>query len=78
MAFTKGHKRLGGRKKGAVDKTTALVRDVIEQAAAALGGVDRLVAWAGLGVTLVASIPMTFLRPTGGQTRHLPIAIRMS
>jgi hypothetical protein len=35
-----------GRKKGSVNKTTALVKDAIAQAADKLGGVDRLVKWA--------------------------------
>jgi hypothetical protein len=46
--FKKGDRKPpnSGRKPGVVNKSTALVRDVIEQAAAALGGVERLVAWA--------------------------------
>ena len=35
-----------GRPKGSVNKTTAAAKAVINEAAARLGGVDRLVAWA--------------------------------
>lgn len=35
-----------GRKKGQLNKTTAMAKDAIAQAAAKLGGVTRLVAWA--------------------------------
>jgi len=36
----------GGRPKGSVNKTTAAAKAMIEQAAADLGGTERLVAWA--------------------------------
>lgn len=39
-------RRGAGRPKGSVNKTTAAAKAVIEQAAAELGGTDRLVAWA--------------------------------
>lgn len=35
-----------GRPKGAVNKTTAVAKDMIAHAAEKLGGVDRMVAWA--------------------------------
>ena len=35
-----------GRPKGSVNKTTAAAKSVIEEAAAGLGGADRLLAWA--------------------------------
>jgi hypothetical protein len=35
-----------GRPKGSLNKTTAAAKDVISQAAAELGGKDRLIAWA--------------------------------
>lgn len=38
--------RRGGRKKGVPNKTTQAAKDAIAQAAADLGGKDRLVAWA--------------------------------
>ena len=41
----KGQKT-GGRKKGARNRTTQIAKDAIAQAAADLGGADRLVAWA--------------------------------
>lgn len=43
MAFRKGQ---GGRPKGASNKTTVAVKEVIATAADRLGGVTRLVAWA--------------------------------
>jgi len=36
----------GGRPKGSVNKTTATAKAMIEGAADALGGLDRMVAWA--------------------------------
>ncbi len=39
--------KTGGRKKGTPNKLTAATRDVIAEAAERLGGVDRLVEWAG-------------------------------
>lgn len=39
-------RRGGGRPKGAVNKTTAAAKAVIEETTAALGGSDRLLAWA--------------------------------
>ena len=40
-------KRKGaGRPKGSVNKTTAAAKSVIEEAAAGLGGAERLLAWA--------------------------------
>lgn len=35
-----------GRPKGSVNKLTTMAKDAIAQAAAGLGGVDRLIAWA--------------------------------
>ncbi len=35
-----------GRPKGGMNKTTAIAKDAIAKAAEALGGADRLVAWA--------------------------------
>lgn len=43
---TENLRRGGGRPKGSVNKTTAAAKAVIEQAAAELGGADRLLAWA--------------------------------
>jgi hypothetical protein len=39
-------KKTGGRKRGTPNKTTRLARDAIEQAAAGLGGAERLAEWA--------------------------------
>ena len=39
-------RKTGGRKKGTPNKATAAAKSVIEEAADALGGVDRLVDWA--------------------------------
>jgi hypothetical protein len=39
-------KKTGGRKQGTPNKTTRLARDAIEQAAAGLGGAERLAEWA--------------------------------
>jgi len=36
----------GGRPKGSVNKTTATAKAMIEGAATALGGMERMVAWA--------------------------------
>jgi hypothetical protein len=44
VAFKKGE---GGRPKGAANKTTVAAKDAIAKAAEGLGGVDRLIAWAG-------------------------------
>jgi hypothetical protein len=41
----RGRKKTGGRKKGTVNKTTQLAKDAIAQAAASLGGTERLVKW---------------------------------
>ena len=38
--------KTGGRQKGTPNRLTQTVKDAIAQAAAELGGVDRLVAWA--------------------------------
>ncbi len=38
--------KTGGRKKGSINKVTALAKDAIAMAADQLGGVDRLVEWA--------------------------------
>jgi hypothetical protein len=39
-------KNRGGRPKGSVNKTTAAAKAMIEEAAAGLGGADRMLAWA--------------------------------
>jgi hypothetical protein len=39
-------KKTGGRRKGTRNKSTRLVREAIEGAAAGLGGVARLIKWA--------------------------------
>ena len=41
-----GRVKTGGRKKGTPNKTTQTAKDAIALAAEALGGADRLVAWA--------------------------------
>ena len=46
VAGSSKRKKHGGRVKGTPNKTTALVKDAIAQAAEKLGGTDRLVAWA--------------------------------
>jgi hypothetical protein len=50
MTLNKGAKKVmpisPGRPKGSPNKTTKAVKDVISEAADALGGVDRLVSWA--------------------------------
>lgn len=43
---TAGLRRGGGRPKGALNKTTKAAKEAIAEAADALGGADRLVAWA--------------------------------
>lgn len=43
MAFKKGE---GGRKEGAVNKTTKAAKEIIQGAADALGGQKRMVEWA--------------------------------
>lgn len=45
MAFEKGHKKVGGRKKGTPNKTTVAVKTALQEAFAEIGGVDQLVAW---------------------------------
>lgn len=46
-AFVKGQSgNPNGRPKGIANKTTQAAKDVIAQAAEALGGADRLLAWA--------------------------------
>lgn len=40
-----GTPKTGGRKKGTPNKTTAVAKDAIAQAAERLGGADRLVDW---------------------------------
>lgn len=45
MAFAKGNK-LGGRKKGSVNKLTAAVKGAIQTVFAGLGGSDKLLEWA--------------------------------
>ena len=39
-------KNRGGRPKGSVNKTTAAAKAMIEEAAAGLGGAERMLAWA--------------------------------
>lgn len=46
MGRKAGSPKTGGRVKGTPNKMTTLAREVIAQAANALGGVDRLVKWA--------------------------------
>jgi len=47
MAFTKGKSgNPAGRRKGSPNKVTQAAKDVIAQAAAELGGAERLLAWA--------------------------------
>jgi hypothetical protein len=48
MAFTKGAPRPAGagRKKGVPNKVGKAAKEVIAEAAAELGGADRLIAWA--------------------------------
>lgn len=46
MAKPKGSPKTGGRQKGTPNKTTTAAKDAIALAADALGGTDRLVAWA--------------------------------
>ena len=46
MAARKGHKKAGGRKPGTPNKLTKAAREVITGCAEALGGMDRMVAWA--------------------------------
>jgi hypothetical protein len=43
--FVKRRKKTGGRQKGVQNKMSIMAREVIEQAAAELGGMERLVAW---------------------------------
>jgi hypothetical protein len=38
-----GHRKVGGRKKGTLNKLTTSVKDAIEQVAERIGGVDRMV-----------------------------------
>ena len=40
-----GHRKVGGRKKGTLNKLTTSVKDAIEQVAERIGGVDRMVEW---------------------------------
>jgi hypothetical protein len=42
MAFAKGHKKLGGRKKGAPNQTSAALKEMILEALAGAGGVAYL------------------------------------
>lgn len=46
MAARKGHKKAGGRKPGTPNKLTQAAREIIKGCADALGGMDRMVAWA--------------------------------
>ena len=43
--FQRGHKKIGGRKKGTQNKATVGVRDSILAVAEELGGRERLLAW---------------------------------
>lgn len=43
--WTIGHKKMGGRKKGTQNKSTVYVKDVLEGAAEAIGGLARLIEW---------------------------------
>ena len=43
--FAPGHRKVGGRKKGTLNKLTTSVKDAIEQVAERIGGVDRMVEW---------------------------------
>jgi hypothetical protein len=45
MKFARGHKKLGGRKKGTPNKLTATVKDAIAQVAEIIGGVERMAQW---------------------------------
>lgn len=42
LAFVKGQPKLGGRKKGSVNKTTATLKDMILEALERKGGVEYL------------------------------------
>jgi len=46
MPFEKGHKKIGGRKKGSVNVRTVQAKEALSQAFADLGGVPALVEWA--------------------------------
>jgi hypothetical protein len=43
--FKKGHKKLGGRKRGTPNVATTNARLMFEAAAAAIGGLDNLIDW---------------------------------
>jgi hypothetical protein len=45
MKFARGHKKVGGRKKGTPNKLTATVKDAIAQVAEIIGGVERMAQW---------------------------------
>lgn len=47
MARPKGSPKLGGRQKGTPNKVSKEAKAVIAEAAEKLGGVNRLVVWAG-------------------------------
>lgn len=46
MAFQKGHKKVGGRKPGGVNKATKSVKEALEYAFAGMGGAPALLNWA--------------------------------
>ena len=46
MSGSKPGERRGGRQKGTPNKTTKIAKDAIAEAAEALGGAERMVAWA--------------------------------
>jgi hypothetical protein len=46
MAFKKGQGRIGGRKKGSLNKTTLTVKEAMSDAFDQLGGVASFVSWA--------------------------------
>jgi hypothetical protein len=45
MGFPKGHKKVGGRKRGSTNVKTAAVKDALVEAFDKMGGVKSLVAW---------------------------------
>jgi hypothetical protein len=44
--FTKGHRKLGGRKPGTPNKFTGVVKDAVLETFIGLGGVEAMTAWA--------------------------------
>jgi hypothetical protein len=43
--FSRGHKKVGGRRIGTPNKLMTTVKDVIAQVAERIGGADRMVQW---------------------------------